>query len=111
MVTVQTFSSSPEERQEHVNHTSEIIDHSVSAINVYMTVAFDSHWWVACVKECTPEKHEVEVTFLHLHGLSPSNTYPDLPDPLTVDCQDVLSWRWEGHVPLPREKPVLLLFH
>uniref|UniRef100_UPI00358EEC48 uncharacterized protein n=1 Tax=Myxine glutinosa TaxID=7769 RepID=UPI00358EEC48 len=90
-VTVRAFSFSAEERKEHVKLTPGMIDHNVSAITGYVTVDYDGHWWVACVMEHTPERHEVDVKFLHPHGPSPAYTFPEPSDPLTIDYQDVLT--------------------
>ena len=77
VVTVRSFSSAPEERQERVTVTAETSDLSGSALSGYVTVAYDNHWWVACIKEYKPERHEVDVNFLHPHGPSPSYIFPD----------------------------------
>lgn len=96
VVTVRFFSSSPVERQERVGlrslmAESETSDHSGSALSGYVTVAYNSQWWVACVKDYNPERHELEVTFLHPHGPSPSYIFPDPPDSLIIDYHDVLT--------------------
>lgn len=71
--------------------TPGMIVHNVSAITGYVTVDYDGHWWVACVMEHSPERHEVDVKFLHPHGPSPSYTFPEPSDHLTIDYQDVLT--------------------
>ncbi|CAJ1061238.1 uncharacterized protein LOC119727986 [Xyrichtys novacula] len=88
-VRVKTFSSSDEYRDEHISLTPAVS--SVSAINGYVTVAYDNLWWLACVKESISESHELQVTFLHPHGPAKSYTFPEPPDILTIDYHDVLT--------------------
>ena len=88
-LTIRTFSSSAEDRQERVSLPQE--SSNVAAMNGYVTVVYGCNWWLACVKESIPDNHEVKVTFLHPHGPSSSYTFPEPPDVLTIDCQDVLT--------------------
>ena len=87
LVSVRTFSSASLDRHEFVT-----IDASttlaISALSGYVT---DSFWWIACIKDSSPEKHEITVSFLHPHAPSPSYSFPDPVDLFTIDSQDVLT--------------------
>ena len=62
----------------------------LGAIQGYITVECNGKWWVAYVDELRPGTHEVSVNFLHPHGPSPSNIFPEPQDTLVVDISDVL---------------------
>ena len=60
-------------------------------IRGFVTVEYDSDWWLACVLNSFPDKEEVDVTFLKPCGPSPSFTYPRTVDKLLVFVEQVLT--------------------
>lgn len=63
-------------------------------INGYVTVVYDSKWWLAVILVPDSESdlvEEIEVGFLHPHGPNPSFVYPQSPDKLTMSQNDILT--------------------
>jgi hypothetical protein len=63
----------------------------LKSITGYVTIKYDGHWWLACVMQTLPDSNEVEVSFLHPHGLSKSFSYPDRSDVLVISAEDILT--------------------
>ncbi len=63
----------------------------LAEIKGHVTVIYDSHWWLACVKETLPASQEVTLSFLHPHTPSPSFKFPYHPYTLIIYCQGVLT--------------------
>ena len=75
---VRDFSSSEEMRVERVllaraGTTDEVVNSA--AIKGYVTARYDGSWWLACTTKTMPDSGEVEVSFLHPHGLARSLKY------------------------------------
>lgn len=91
---VREFSASEEKRIEHVSLAlSNIIvsSNNIGDITGYVTVKYDSCWWLACVIKTMSDSGEVEVSFLHPHGPEKSFKYPPAGDILVISSQDVLT--------------------
>lgn len=64
---------------------------SMADINGYVTVTYNSKWWLAYVLDKNVSEEEVKVTFLHPAGPSPSFSYPSVkPDILWTSLNDIL---------------------
>ncbi|XP_038055995.1 uncharacterized protein LOC119727986 [Patiria miniata] len=92
-IKVRDFSSSSDSREEpvclQVHGQTACID--FADIKGYVTVMYDCYWWLACVQEILPASQEVELSFLHPHGPSPSFKFPYRPDTLVIHGMDVLT--------------------
>ena len=60
-------------------------------INGYLTVVYNSHWYLACVLEKNAESKEVTVSFLHPPGPANSFMFPQRSDILLLPFSDILT--------------------
>ena len=57
----------------------------------YITCSYDDQWWLAYVLMVLMESDEANVSFLHPAGPSPSFSFPQRPDTLTIGRQQILT--------------------
>lgn len=63
----------------------------MAEITGYVTVKYDSKWWLAYVLDRKEAEDEIKVTFLHPAGPSPSFAYPSgKPDILWISSDEIL---------------------
>ena len=87
-LSVKFFSDATNSSQVSVSRS--IYQLELTDCNGYMTVVYDSKWWLAYVLEKNEEEDEIKVTFLHPRGPSPSFSYPRRPDVLWIPFTSVL---------------------
>ncbi|CAF3716375.1 unnamed protein product [Rotaria socialis] len=83
------FSLSTHKREEIVTKKKDL-SVQLDQIKGYVTVQYDGKWWLAMVLNSKWESREVEISFLHPHGPSPSFYFPDPIDKLVIDVDDIL---------------------
>jgi hypothetical protein len=86
---VKHFSASEHSCIEKVTEGEELL--TDEQVHGFVTVAYDTHWWVAYILEKTSENREAKVFFLHPHGPNPSFIYPNHPDELTIPYSDIMT--------------------
>ncbi|KAK6180046.1 hypothetical protein SNE40_012265 [Patella caerulea] len=85
---VREFSSSNSSRLESV--TAEHSSPLQMNLAGYVTVQYDSKWWLASILESLPSEREVKVNFLHPNGPSNNFFFPDIEDQYIIDSRDIL---------------------
>ena len=63
----------------------------IGLINDYVTLVYDIMWWVSYAIKVTPDNISLEMSFLP-PGPNPSILFPNLPNVLTIDFSDVVTF-------------------
>jgi hypothetical protein len=88
-VATKVYSFSTEVREEFVTALKDGL--IIEDIHGFVTCEYDNHWWAACVISTDENKDEVNLSFLHPHGPSPTFSYPRTPDLLSVTFHHILT--------------------
>ena len=64
---------------------------ALEEIHGFVTCLYDSTWWLGCVLNVNSSSDEIQVSFLHPPGPSPSFVYPSNSDILWVSRQSILT--------------------
>ena len=93
-VEVKLYSSSVVPRREKVVvGNAPVLSRHVTAIGVYVTVAYYGECWLDCVVGAHETEHAITITIKFLHPCIPASSfvYPEQEDLLDLDLSDVLT--------------------
>lgn len=88
LVKAYSFSKNSSEEVTAVQESDDIAFEDVVG---FITCKYDQHWWLGCVLNSNEETQEMQVSFLHPHGPSPSFSYPSPPDILWIHQSQVMT--------------------